>query len=308
MGKARVLNETDAQPHIAKGTGTLSHIANGSGTQLQSPMSRTKRRFIVSAVLVGLFMAVILFGGMLVPFDPYTQDLSIAKQAPNVVHLLGTDEYGRDLLSRVIEGGKFTIFASLILVAIITSVGSLLGALCGWFGGWIDTVIMRISDVFLAFPGMVFAIAVAGVLTGGLTSAVIALACISWPKYARLVRGLVIAEKDKPYIDAARLSGKSNMRIVFGDIVPNIAGPVIVTAAIDIGHMIIEIAGLSFLGLGAQVPTPEWGAMMSNGRSLIQMYPWIILAPGTACFIAVAVFNIFADACRDMFDPKMRRQ
>jgi len=269
-------------------------------------MTKTKRHFIVASVLVIIFLLVVIFGGALVPYNPYAQDLMNARQAPSAAHLLGTDQFGRDLLSRVIEGGKFTVFASLILVAFITLFGGLLGAICGWRGGWLDTLIMRISDVFLAFPGMVFAIAVAGVLTGGLMSAVIALACISWPKYARLVRGLVLSTKNMAYVDAARMSGKKGITILMCDIMPNIAGPIIVTAAIDIGHMIIEIAGLSFLGLGAQVPTPEWGAMMSNGRSLIQLYPWIILAPGTACFIAVAVFNIFADACRDMFDPKIR--
>jgi peptide/nickel transport system permease protein len=281
------------------------HGAEGS-LRHERGMTPVKWRFLWACVLVAALILVILFAGNLVAFDPYTQDLSIAKQPPDSVHRLGTDEFGRDLFARVIEGGKFTLFASLALVAIITIVGGALGAICGWVGGKFDTVVMRISDIFLAFPGMVFAIAVAGVLTGGLASAVIALACISWPKYARLTRGLVMSTRGMPYVDAARLSGRNGIAILLRDVLPNIAGPIVVTAAIDIGHMIIEIAGLSFLGLGAQVPTPEWGAMMSNGRSLIQLYPWIILAPGIACFITVAVFNIFADACRDMFDPKMR--
>ncbi|MGI6032658.1 MAG: nickel transporter permease [Coriobacteriales bacterium] len=269
-------------------------------------MTPVKMRFAIASALVIVFLLIIIFGDLFIPFDAYTQDLSASKQPPSATHPFGTDEYGRDLLARVIVGGKFTVFSSLALVAIITVIGGILGAICGWFGGKVDTVIMRISDVFLAFPGMVFAIAVAGVLVGGLASAVIALACISWPKYARLVRGLVMSTKNMPYIDAARLSGKSDLTILVRDILPNIAAPIIVTSAIDIGHMIIELAGLSFLGLGAQVPTPEWGAMMSNGRSMIQLYPWIVLAPGIACFVAVTVFNLFADASRDMFDPTMR--
>lgn len=295
------LHVTGRDSDAVVGRGEAARPAGRGGT-----MTKTMRRFVVASVLVGLFLLVVIFGSSFVPYDPYAQDLTVARQAPSAAHVLGTDEFGRDLLARVLEGGKFTVFASLALVLIITVVGGVLGMVCGWCGGWLDTLIMRISDVFLAFPGMVFAIAVAGVLTGGLTSAVIALACVSWPKYARLVRGLVMTAKDMSYVDAARMAGRGGLSIVVRDVLPNIAGPVIVTSAIDIGHMIIEIAGLSFLGLGAQVPTPEWGAMMSNGRSLIQLYPWIILAPGTACFIAVAVFNVFADACRDVFDPKTR--
>ncbi|MGI6536053.1 MAG: ABC transporter permease [Eggerthellaceae bacterium] len=301
------------QDHSVLTTDDLSslHAGHRDDEQGKAPigkagMTPVKLRFIIACVLVAVFMLVILFGDLVIPFDAYTQDLASSKQPPSSVHPFGTDEYGRDLLARVIVGGKFTIFASLALVAIITVVGGILGAICGWVGGKTDTVIMRISDIFLAFPGMVFAIAVAGVLIGGLTSAVIALACISWPKYARLVRGLVLSAKHMPYVDAACLSGKSDFTILVRDVLPNIAAPIVVTSAIDIGHMIIEIAGLSFLGLGAQVPTPEWGAMMSNGRSMIQLYPWVILAPGCACFIAVTIFNIFADASRDMFDPTMR--
>lgn len=301
------------QDHSILTTDDLSglHVNHRDNEQSKAPirkaaMTPVKLRFIIACVLVGIFMLVMLFGDLAVPFDAYTQDLASSKQLPSSLHPFGTDEYGRGLLARVIAGGKFTIFASLALVAIITVVGGILGAICGWVGGKTDTVIMRISDIFLAFPGMVFAIAVAGVLIGGLMSAVIALACISWPKYARLVRGLVLSAKHIPYADAARLSGKFDFTILVRDILPNIAAPIVVTSAIDIGHMIIEIAGLSLLGLGAQVPRPEWGAMMNNGRSIIQLYPWIILAPECACFIAVTIFNIFADASRDMFDPAMR--
>ncbi len=278
------------------------------GAQAASSRTGTKIRFVVTAALVVLVIGIALFGDALVPFDPYEQNLALSKQPPSALHPFGTDEFGRDLLSRVIVGGKFTIFASLALVAIIVVVGCALGCLCGYRGGWIDSVIMRISDVFLAFPGMVFAIAVAGVLLGGLTSAVVALACISWPKYARLSRSLVLAVKSSSFIEAARLSGNRPYQIIVKDILPIIAGPIVVTAALDIGHMILEIAGLSFLGLGAQVPIPEWGAMMSNGRSMLQLYPWIILAPGLACFVTVMVFNLFADATRDMLDPKQRKR
>ena len=166
--------------------------------------------------------------------------------------------------------------------------------------GKIDDLIMRISDLFLAFPGMVFAIAVAGVLSGGLKSAVIALACISWTKFARLARSQTLTVKEMPYIAAAKLSGCNGMQILLRHIFPNIAGTMIVTAMLDIGTMIMELAGLSFLGLGATPPMAEWGSMMSNGRSMLQTCPWIVIAPGIAMFVTVAIFNLLGDTVRDM--------
>jgi ABC-type dipeptide/oligopeptide/nickel transport system permease subunit len=163
---------------------------------------------------------------------------------------------------------------------------------------------MRISDIFLAFPGMVFAIAVAGVLSGGLTNAIVALACVSWPKFARLARGQVMTIKSNPFIAAAKLSGSGTLKIMVKHILPNIAGSIVVTAVLDIGTMIMEIAGLSFLGLGATPPTAEWGSMMSNGRSMLQTCPWTILAPGFAIFITVVVFNLLGDTVRDVLDPR----
>lgn len=204
------------------------------------------------------------------------------------------------MLSRVILGAQTTVFSSLLLVLIITVVGTMIGMLCGYFGGKLDDLLMRISDVFLAFPGMVFAIAVAGVLSGGLTNAVIALACISWPKFARLARSQVLTVKEMPYIAAAKLAGCFSGKILMKHIFPNIAGTIIVTAVLDIGTMIMELAGLSFLGLGATPPVAEWGSMMSNGRSMLQTCPWIVLAPGAAIFITVALFNLLGDTVRDM--------
>lgn len=169
-----------------------------------------------------------------------------------------------------------------------------------------DAVLMRISDIFLAFPGMVFAIAVAGVLSGGLMNAVVALACISWPKYARVARSQVLTVKDSSYIAAAKLAGSGTMKIILKHILPNISGAIIVTAVLDIGTMIMELAGLSFLGLGANPPIAEWGSMMSNGRSMLQTCPWVVLAPGFAIFITVVLFNLLGDTVRDILDPRDR--
>lgn len=264
--------------------------------------------------LAVLFLFVILlilgalFADSLTPYDPYRQDLSQALQAPSLTHLLGTDRFGRDILSRVILGGQTTIFSTLFLVMIIVIAGTMIGIISGYKGGKLDTFLMRISDVFLAFPGMVFAIAIAGVLSGGIINAVIALACIAWPKYARIVRSQVLVIKEEPYIAAAKLSGSTTVQIIIRHILPNILGVIIVTAVLDIGTMMLEIAGLSFLGLGATPPVPEWGAMMSSGRSMLQTAPWTIFAPGLAIFITVIIFNLLGDTLRDILDPHQDRK
>lgn len=263
---------------------------------------KTKIKFIILLILVGILLFTAAFAKHLTPYDPYEQELANALAKPSAQHLFGTDRYGRDMLSRVILGAQTTVFSALALVLIISVTGTILGMIGGYFGGKIDDLIMRISDLFLAFPGMVFAIAVAGVLSGGLKSAVIALACISWTKFARLARSQTLTVKEMPYIAAAKLSGCNGMQILLRHIFPNIAGTMIVTAMLDIGTMIMELAGLSFLGLGATPPMAEWGSMMSNGRSMLQTAPWVILAPGLAIFLTVLVCNLLGEAVRKTVD------
>lgn len=269
--------------------------------------NNTKLKLIVLFIFVLGLLIVAALASYLVPYDPYEQDLNNALQPPDRVHILGTDRYGRDLLSRVIMGAQTTIYSALFLVAFITVIGTAIGMVCGYYGGILDSVVMRIADIFLAFPGMVFAIAVAGVTGGGILNAIIALACISWPKFARLSRSQVIMMKNMDYIAAARLAGSSTGAIMIRHILPNIIGSVLITAVLDIGTMIMELAGLSFLGLGAASPTAEWGSMMSNGRSMIQTAPWVILAPGAAIFITVVLFNLLGDTVRDVLDPKQKK-
>ncbi len=267
----------------------------------------TKQKMLVFGVLAGMVILIALFAPYLTPYDPYEQDLGNALLPPGKEHLLGTDRYGRDMLFRVMVGAQSTIFSALLLVVVITVMGSMIGIICGYHGGKLDVFLMRLSDIFLAFPGMVFAIAVASVMSGGIFNAVVALACISWPKYARITRSQVMAIKNMPYIEAAKLSGSGTLKIIRKHILPNIAGAIVVTAVLDIGTMIMEIAGLSFLGLGATPPTAEWGAMMSNGRSMLQTSPWVILAPGTAIFLTVMIFNLAGDTMRDILDPRQRK-
>lgn len=271
---------------------------------VRKPTGRT-RLYIFGAAAILLIVGA-LFSESLCPYDPYLQDLDIALQQPSAAHIFGTDRYGRDMLSRVIVGSRTSIFSTFLLVAIITAVGTAIGVFCGWARGRADDILMRVSDLCLAFPGLVFALAVAGVLGGGLHNAILALAAISWPKYARLARSQTLSVRETTYLKAATLAGCSTMQLITKHILPNIAGPILVTAMLDIGTMMMELAGLSFLGLGAKPPTAEWGSMMSETRGLLQTVPWAVFAPGIAIFVAVMVFNLLGDAVRDYMDPKMR--
>ncbi len=265
-----------------------------------------RTRLFIFGTLAIILLLCSIFCEYLTPYDPYAQDLANAKAAPSAAHWLGTDRYGRDMLSRVIIGSRTSIYSTLLLVGIVTVIGTAAGVLAGWCGGWVDTVLMRVSDIFLAFPGLVFAMAVAGVLGGGLQNAIIALAAVSWPKYARIARSKTLTEKELPYIRAAKLAGSGTGRIITGHILPNIIGPILVTAMLDIGTMMMELAGLSFLGLGAKPPAAEWGSMVSDARSLITSAPWVTLSPGGAIFISVMIFNLLGDTVRDYADPKSR--
>ena len=269
--------------------------------------NRIRMKLIVFAGLTAALLLITIFAKYICPYDPYAQDLTQAMQPPSAAHLMGTDTYGRDMLSRVLIGAQTSISSTFALVAIITVFGTVVGIFCGYYGGIVDSVMMRISDVCLAFPGLVFAMAVAAILDGGVRNAVIALALISWPKYSRIARGLTLSIKNLPYMQASQLAGDSVLQMIFRHVLPNIAGPILVTSMLDIGTMMMEIAGLSFLGLGAQPPVAEWGSMMSSGRSMLQTYPWIVLSPGLAIFVSVVIFNLLGDTIRDYMDPKNTR-
>lgn len=269
--------------------------------------NRIRMKLIVFAGLAAALLLITIFAKYICPYDPYAQDLTQAMQPPSAAHLMGTDTYGRDMLSRVLIGAQTSISSTFALVAIITVFGTVVGIFCGYYGGIVDSVMMRISDVCLAFPGLVFAMTVAAILDGGVRNAVIALALISWPKYSRIARGQTLSIKNLPYMQASQLAGDSVLQMIFRHVLPNIAGPILVTSMLDIGTMMMEIAGLSFLGLGAQPPVAEWGSMMSSGRSMLQTYPWIVLSPGLAIFVSVVIFNLLGDTIRDYMDPKNTR-
>ena len=266
--------------------------------------NRIRMKLILFAALAATLLLITIFAKYICPYDPYAQDLPQAMQPPSAAHPMGTDTYGRDMLSRVLIGAQTSISSTFALVAIITLFGTIVGIFCGYYGGVVDSVMMRISDICLAFPGLVFAMAVAAILNGGVQNAVIALALISWPKYSRIARSQTLSMKSLPYMQAAQLAGDSALQMIFRHVLPNIVGPILVTSMLDIGTMMMEIAGLSFLGLGAQPPVAEWGSMMSSGRSMLQTYPWIVLSPGLAIFVSVVIFNLLGDTIRDYMDPK----
>ena len=276
-----------------------------------------KRKILFYGILAGALLLFAACAAHLTPYDPYEQNLELSLLPPSAAHWMGTDRYGRDLFSRILSGARISIFSALLVVAASALIGTLAGIFSGWLEGKTDTVLMQISDIFQAqnIPsvameqgGSVFDFDLVKIysdtllLQSGMTGAVVSLILVSWPKYARLARNRVLALKHMPFIAAARLTGNGTWKMIRRHILPNLAGQTIVTAVLDIGTMMLEIAGLSFLGLGAEAPSAEWGAMMSNGRSMLQTAPWVILAPGLAIFLTVLVCNLLGEAVRKTVD------
>ena len=262
-----------------------------------------RRRLVLFLLLAGLLMLLVVFARQICPYDPNAQIFD-PLAAPSRQHLAGTDRFGRDLFSRILVGLQTSVLSTLALVGISAAAGTAVGVLCGYQGGAADALAMRLAGVCLTFPGLVLALAIAALLGGGLQNAVLALAVTSWPKYARVARSQVLRLKSADFIAAARLAGDTAPQVLLRHILPNSMGPILVTATLDIGTMMMELAGLSFLGLGATPPTAELGDMMRTGRSMLQTYPWVILGPGAAIFGAVATFDLLGDAVRDCLDPR----
>ena len=265
---------------------------------------KTNKAFAVTSLLVLALILMAVAAPIIAPYDPTYAEMRDAFMEPSAEHIFGTDKLGRDCFSRVIYGGRASLTGVLILVASVFAVGTTLGVISGYFGGKVDMVIMRISDLMISFPGMIPAIAVAGIMGGSLVNAVIALTIVSWTKYARLARSLVLKIKSRDFVEAAIVNGGTAAHILWTHILPNILPLMVVTAAADIGALMMELAGLSFLGFGSQPPAPEWGLMLNEGRQQLQTAPWLMFFPGLAIFITVVIFNLWGDHLRDVLDPR----
>lgn len=265
---------------------------------------KINRAFAVSSFFVLLLIAVALAAPLIAPYDPLEAVMQNAYLPPSAEHLFGTDKLGRDNFSRILYGASYSLSSVLLLVTIIFAVGTTLGVLAGYYGGKVDIVIMRISDMMISFPGMILAIAVAGILGGSLINAIIALTIVTWTKYARLARSMVLKIKKRDFVEAAIVNGGTSTHILWKHILPNILPLMVITAASDIGAMMMELAGLSFLGFGSQPPAPEWGLMLNEGRQQLQTAPWLMIFPGLAIFVTVVIFNLWGDALRDVLDPR----
>jgi ABC-type dipeptide/oligopeptide/nickel transport system permease subunit len=260
---------------------------------------------LAGLIIIGAWVLIAIFTPLIAPDDPLAQNFAILS-GPSGAHWFGTDELGRDVFSRVLFGARITLPLSVILVAASMIIGATLGGIAGFFGGVVDNVIMRLADLVFAFPGIILALAVAAALGAQLRNAVIAVVVVSWPSYARLVRSLVLSARSARYVIASRLLGASGLRVLFVDIRPNVAGPVLVLAALDVGNAVLLLSGLSFLGLGAQPPTAEWGAMVAEGVQNFNDW-WVGLMPGLAILTVVLAFNFIGDSLRDMLDPRTAR-
>jgi ABC-type dipeptide/oligopeptide/nickel transport system permease subunit len=261
---------------------------------------------IAGVVIAFGWLVIAIFAPLIAPADPLSQNFP-ASQGPSLDHLFGTDELGRDVLSRVIFGSRASLPVALILVSLAAAIGSVIGAIAGYFRGVADGVLMRSTDLVFAFPPIILAMVVAAVLGRGLVNAALAIVVVAWPSYARVVRGLVLSVGDSEFVQSARLLGASSRKTLVRDVFPNVAGPVFVLATLDLANAILLLAGLSFLGLGAQPPKAEWGSMVAEGTQYFQWW-WIGTFPGLAIFSVVLAFNLIGDSLRDVFDPRTARR
>ena|SRR5699024_5808300 len=266
---------------------------------------RKNKAAMVGGFLILFFIIVALIGPYFTPYEPNTQDVINKLQPPSSEHWFGTDHHGRDIFSRIIHGMSITLYVGFLSVAFGATAGVILGIVAGYYGGRTDSIIMRIMDVLLAFPGILLALAIVSVLGGSLKNVIIAVAIFSIPVFARIVRGSTLETRKLEYIDAMKALGASDFRIIFKHILPNVSSPIIVQATLNIATAVLTASGLSFLGLGAQPPMPEWGAMLSDGRNYLYNAPHVAFFPGVMIVAVVLAFNILGDGLRDALDPKM---
>jgi len=277
-----------------------SRIA-GRSLILRNPLN------VLAIGLIAGFAFCAVFAPLLAPYDPLTQALASRLEPPSPAHVLGTDQLGRDIASRLLYGARISLFIGVVVVASAGIFGTCIGLVAGYVAGLVDESLMRLTEVFLAFPPLILAMAIAGALGPSLTNAIIAIAAVTWAVYARLARGQILSLRRREFVEAARAIGVHPVRILARHLLPNAVAPLLIQASFDMGAAIIAAAGLSFIGFGAQPPTPEWGVMISEGRNFISTQPWLSLFPGLAILFAVGSFNVLGDGLRDELDPRLRR-
>ncbi|MBT1156803.1 ABC transporter permease [Aminobacter anthyllidis] len=297
-------------------TTTEHNTADDFATPRRDRLRRAFFRFsqsklsMLGAVIVAVVVFFTVFGTVLAPYPEHIAggvDTASRFMAPSAAHPFGTNELGQDVLSLVMAGTTVSVLAGLGVVLIGSVIGTLVGAVAGFARGWVDEVLMRLTDLTLTIPGLILAMAIAAALGSGFGNMVIAIALSWWPGYARLVRGEVLAAREEVYVTAARALGATPKRILFRHILPNVVSPIIVKMSLDMGFAILTVAGLGFIGIGVRPPTPEWGTLLSISRSYMPDYWWTAMAPGMAMFLAVFGFNLLGDGLRDILDPKARR-
>lgn len=278
-------------------------------SQFQETWKRLRRNklAIIGMVIVLLLILMAIFADVIAPYDYMEQDPTARLEFPSAQHLLGTDNYGRDLLSRIIYGGRISLLVAIMAVGIALIIGGFLGATAGYFGGWYEIVVMRLMDVLMAIPGILMAVSISAALGNGVFNTALAISVGGIPSYARIVRATVMSIRGQEYVEAARALGCRNMRIIFRQILPNTLAPIIVDTTLRLGMNILQISSLSFIGLGVQPPTPEWGSIMANGRTYIRDFYPLVTYPGVAIMLTLFGFNLFGDGLRDALDPKLKR-
>lgn len=278
-------------------------------TSRQKMMRRVLREptTMFGLIMVAIFIVLALFAPLLSPVDPIKQNIPASLTPPSADFWLGTDKLGRDILSRILYGTRISLTVGLAVVFGAGSFGVVVGLVAGYLGGWVDEVIMRITDIFFAFPSLILAMSIAGALGPSLVNALIAVGVVSWPIYARLIRGQVIILREQEFVVAAQSIGAPAPRIILRHLLPNTLAPLLVQASFDMGGVILSVAGLSFIGFGAQPPTPEWGVMISEGRNYITTQWWLTAMPAAAILLLVAAFNLVGDGLRDLLDPRLGR-
>jgi peptide/nickel transport system permease protein len=296
---------TGGEREAALARAPAARLVGASNTRRALRQFFRNRPAVIGVVVVLVWVAIALLAPVIAPYDPIDQDVKNRLQAPSAVHWLGSDGLGRDVFSRVLYGGRISLPVAATVVVVAALFGTILGGLAGFVGTWLDEAAMRLVDMVLAFPSLILALAIAAALGPSIQNSMLALLIVWWPPYARLVRGQVLSLKNRDYVSAARALGLRDARILSRHVLPNAIGPILVLMTSDFGAAIIITAALSFLGVGAVPPTPEWGAMVSEGRELMAQW-WIATFPGLAIFSVAMACNFIGDGLRDAIDPRLR--